>query len=103
MLSAKHSCGNCGLAILSIVGAVGSGRASRSRVKQWRKSNGWQNRIAAISETMDAWRTSYPRLPVWEEASERELIELDAVAGTNVVRITRAGRASLEEHRLAKL
>ena len=33
MLSAKHSCGNFGLAILSIVGAVGSGRASRSRLK----------------------------------------------------------------------
>jgi hypothetical protein len=54
-------------------------------------------------ETMDDWRTSCPKLPVWEEASDRELIELDAVAGTNVVRITRAGRALLEEHRLAKL
>ena len=52
---------------------------------------------------MDDWRTSCPKLPVWEEASDRELIELDAVAGTNVVRITRAGRALLEEHRLAKL
>ena len=33
MLSAKRSCGNCGSANLSIVGAVGSGRASRSRLR----------------------------------------------------------------------
>ena len=47
-------------------------------------------------ETMDAWRTSCPKLPVWEEARDRELIEVDAVAGVNVVRITRVGRALLE-------
>ena len=52
-------------------------------------------------ETMDAWRTSCPKLPVWEEARDRELIEVDTVAGVNVVRITRVGRALLEEHRLA--
>lgn len=27
------------------------------------------------SEVMDAWRTSCPRLPVWEEANERGFIE----------------------------
>lgn len=27
------------------------------------------------AETMDAWRTSCPRLPVWEEATDRGLIE----------------------------
>ena len=26
-------------------------------------------------ETMDAWRTSCPRLPVWEDATERGLVE----------------------------
>lgn len=26
-------------------------------------------------ETMEAWRTSCPRLPVWEEANERGLVE----------------------------
>jgi hypothetical protein len=33
VLSAKRSCGNYGSAILSIVGAVGSGKASRSRLR----------------------------------------------------------------------
>ncbi len=27
------------------------------------------------SEVLDAWRTSCPRLPVWEEANERGFIE----------------------------
>lgn len=27
------------------------------------------------AETMDAWRTSCPRLPVWEEATARGFIE----------------------------
>ena len=26
-------------------------------------------------ETMDAWRTSCPKLPVWEDATERGLVE----------------------------
>jgi hypothetical protein len=48
--------------------------------------------------TMDAWRTSCPKLPVWEDATDRGLIEVDA----NFVRLTPAGRAFLEEHRLSK-
>jgi hypothetical protein len=27
-------------------------------------------------ETMEAWRTSCPRLPVWEDANDRGLVEL---------------------------
>jgi hypothetical protein len=27
------------------------------------------------AETMDAWRTSCPQLPVWEEANERGFLE----------------------------
>ena len=52
----------------------------------------------SYEETMDAWRTSCPKLPVWEDATERRLIEID----TNIVRITPAGRAFLEEHRSPK-
>ena len=29
----------------------------------------------SYQETIDAWRTSCPRLPVWEEATERMLVE----------------------------
>lgn len=38
-------------------------------------------------EVMDAWRTSCPRLPVWETACDRQYLE--RVAGK--VRVTAAG------------
>jgi hypothetical protein len=44
-------------------------------------------------ETMDAWRTSCPRLPVWEDATDRGLVE---TAGSHV-RLTPAGMALLKE------
>jgi hypothetical protein len=34
------------------------------------------------AEVMDAWRTSCPRLPVWEEAIDRGFIERRFVPGT---------------------
>jgi D-3-phosphoglycerate dehydrogenase len=48
-------------------------------------------------EVMEAWRTSCPRLPVWEEANERGLIERAQKNGRAVVRITPAGTALLSE------
>lgn len=51
----------------------------------------------SYDDTMDAWRTSCPKMPVWEEATDRGLIELDA----NIVRLTPAGRAFLQQ-RLSK-
>lgn len=46
------------------------------------------------ADVMDAWRTSCPRLPVWEEANDRHF-----VTGTApVVRLTPSGRAFLEQH-----
>ena len=50
-------------------------------------------------ETLDAWRTSCPRLPVWEEATERGLVETVAASGRSVVRATSAGLALLEKKR----
>jgi D-3-phosphoglycerate dehydrogenase len=48
------------------------------------------------AKVMDAWRTSCPRLPVWEEATERGLLtRAKDDAGVPVVRITAAGRAFL--------
>jgi hypothetical protein len=47
-------------------------------------------------EVMDAWRTSCPRLPVWEDANERELVACHrAEGGGSVVVVTPAGRALL--------
>ena len=50
-------------------------------------------------EVIEAWRTSCPKLPVWEEASERGLITRARVNGHAVVRITTAGSAFLDQHR----
>lgn len=50
-------------------------------------------------EVMDAWRTSCPRLPVWEEANARRLITRARANGTAVVRITSEGRAFLAAER----
>jgi D-3-phosphoglycerate dehydrogenase len=46
-------------------------------------------------ETMDAWRTSCPKLPVWEDAIESGLVVSDGL----VVTITDAGRALLTSRR----
>ena len=50
-------------------------------------------------ETMDAWRTSCPRLPVWEDATERGLVETSSLNGRLLVRATSAGLAFLKEKR----
>jgi len=50
-------------------------------------------------ETMEAWRTSCPRLPVWEDAVEAGLVEIVAGSESGMraceVRLTAAGRAQL--------
>jgi hypothetical protein len=50
-------------------------------------------------ETIDAWRTSCPKLPVWEEATERGLVGAVCVNGCQLVRATPAGRALMREKR----
>lgn len=47
----------------------------------------------AYSDVMEAWRTSCPRLTVWEEANERGLVErrYSQALGAQVV-VTEAGR-----------
>ena len=54
-------------------------------------------------QTMEAWRTHCPKLPVWEDAMDRGLIVLDVVQGINIVRATPAGLALLEQHRPSKI
>lgn len=50
-------------------------------------------------ETMDAWRTSCPRLPVWEEANDRGLVETTSDHGLLLVRASEDGLAFLAKHR----
>ena len=55
-------------------------------------------------EVMDAWRTSCPRLTVWEDAVDRGLVQREATAPHGViVRVTPAGRAYLAQHGRAPL
>src|SRR5437899_3159319 len=50
-------------------------------------------------ETMEAWRTSCPRLAIWEEARERGFVETAFADGRSLVRATRAGFEFLKEKR----
>jgi len=45
-------------------------------------------RDRSYEEVMDAWRTSCPRLPVWEDANDRGLVMREEVNGRCIVRIT---------------
>ncbi len=47
-------------------------------------------------EVMNAWRTSCPRLPVWEDANDLGFVE----TASGFVRITASGCAFLEQHRV---
>ncbi len=54
-------------------------------------------RERTYEETIDAWRTSCPRLPVWEDANDRELLRIERVDGMSFVRVTAQGRALLND------
>ena len=52
------------------------------------------------AEVIDAWRTSCPRLPVWEDANERGFVERRDQEGRGaIVFVTALGREFLEGHR----
>lgn len=54
----------------------------------------------AYAEMLEAWRTSCPRLTVWEDAIERGLVKREPVAGRGtMVVVTEAGRRFLEARR----
>jgi D-3-phosphoglycerate dehydrogenase / 2-oxoglutarate reductase len=53
-------------------------------------------------ETMEAWRTSCPRLPVWEDATDRGFIERHHEPGRAArVSVSPAGAEHLRVHRAA--
>jgi len=57
---------------------------------QWLKSG-----ERTYEEVMDAWRTSCPKLPVWEEANDRGLITSKHVNQHRVIRVSSSGLALL--------
>jgi hypothetical protein len=55
------------------------------------------------AEVLDAWRTSCPRLPVWEDANDRGFITRHRAPGHGVlVSVSAAGAAHLQKHRRAR-
>ena len=57
-------------------------------------------RDRSYEETMDAWRTSCPKLPVWEDANDRGLVErFYQESGGTFVRRTAVGQQFLDSHR----
>jgi hypothetical protein len=52
------------------------------------------------AEVLEAWRTSCPRLPVWEDASDRGFIVRRRVPGGGAfVSVSAAGAEHLRKHR----
>ena len=49
------------------------------------------------ADVMEAWRTSCPQLPVWEEANDRGFVDRMQVNDRAVVRITSSGRMFLAD------
>lgn len=56
------------------------------------------DRPRGYAEAMDAWRSSCPRLTVWEDALADDLIRLEGDAGWGqaAVTLTPRGRAALD-------
>jgi hypothetical protein len=52
------------------------------------------DRPRSYTDAMDAWRTSCPRLSVWEDAILEGLVQLEN-GGSRAVSLTRRGRAAL--------
>jgi D-3-phosphoglycerate dehydrogenase len=53
----------------------------------------------SYEETMDAWRTSCPRLPVWEDANDLGLIAIERRDDRSSLRVTPAGMDLLRKSR----
>lgn len=60
------------------------------------------SRDRTYEEVIDAWRTSCPRLPVWEDANDRGLLTVERLNGTSFVRLTPLGYALLNDRRASQ-
>jgi hypothetical protein len=56
-------------------------------------------RERTYEEVLDAWRTSCPKLPVWEDANDRQLLATKEINGRRIVTITPSGFTLLEQRR----
>jgi len=59
-----------------------------------------ETRPCTYEEVMAAWRTSCPRLTVWEDANDRGFVARRHVeSGVTIIDVTDEGRAFLAHHR----
>jgi hypothetical protein len=56
-------------------------------------------RDQSYEEVMEAWRTSCPKLSVWEDTNDRGLVTSLDVKGSRIIRPTQAGLALLGERK----
>ena len=56
-------------------------------------------RQRSYGEVMEAWRTSCPKLPVWEDANDRGFVGVEREGGLSLVSITESGRSFLQRCR----
>ena len=54
-------------------------------------------RERSYEEVMDAWSTSCPKFPVWEDANDRGLVTKVRVGDGMMVRLTASGVAHLRD------
>ena len=64
---------------------------------EWLASDG-----RTYEEVIDIWRTSCPRLPVWEDAKDRGFVAQENFNGREMVRITPAGFAFLQQRKTSQ-
>ena len=57
--------------------------------------------VRTYEQVMDAWRTSCPKLPVWEDANDRGLVAEREANGARIVEVTATGLALLNRERRA--
>ena len=56
-------------------------------------------RPRSYPETMDAWRTSCPRLAIWEDAADHGYVARESIVGFGlVVTVTEDGKRLLRAH-----
>ncbi len=53
----------------------------------------------SYAEVMEAWRTSCPRFPIWEDVLDLRFVgRLDGEGAGEIIHVTDAGRAFLRAH-----
>ena len=56
----------------------------------------------SYEEVLSAWRTSCPKLPVWEDARDRGFVAQENREGREVVKITPDGSAFLQQQKASR-